>query len=149
MYLNIYSPLTLLKTSQEGHYFVSLLCRTRSIGIGCLCVITTPFFLAVHSSPPSVHLMTPSFQTVMKTESVTAACVVHTPFDVKITWHLDGKEPTSTNKVNQVKEEALTSSKLTVLSSQWKTLNSITCRAQHRCFSTVEKNMSVAGITHH
>ena len=104
MYLNIYSPLTLLKTSQEGHYFVSLLCRTRSIGIGCLCVITAPFFLAVYSSATSVHLAIPSFQAVMKTGSaITAACVINTAFDVKVTWLLDGK---ASNQERQCELEA-------------------------------------------
>ncbi|CAL8273059.1 unnamed protein product [Lota lota] len=103
---------------------------------------------AIYSSPPSIHLTTPSFQTVVKAGSdVTAACVVHTAFDVKVTWHLDGKALTRNNQVTEVKEDALTSSNLTVSSSLWKKLNSITCRAEHHCFTTVEKNMSVAGPT--
>ncbi|CAL8272986.1 unnamed protein product [Lota lota] len=103
---------------------------------------------AIYSSPPSIHLTTPSFQTVVKAGSdVTAACVVHTAFDVKVTWHLDGKALTINNQVTEVKEDALTSSNLTVSSSLWKKLNSITCRAEHHCFTTVEKNMSVAGPT--
>ncbi|CAL8272990.1 unnamed protein product [Lota lota] len=103
---------------------------------------------SVYSSPPSIHLTTPSFQTVVKAESdVTAACVVHTAFDVKVTWYLDGKALTRNNQVTEVKEDDLTSSNLTVSSSLWKKLNSITCRADHHCFTTVEKNMSVAGPT--
>ena len=126
----------------------SLLGRTGSVGIECLFVMIHSFPLPVYSSPPSVHLTTPSFQTVIEAGSdVTASCVVHTAFDVQVTWHLDGKALTTTNLVTEVKEEALTSSNLTVPSSRWKKLNSITCRAEHHCFSTVEKNMSVAGNT--
>nr|AAF72566.1 immunoglobulin D heavy chain constant region variant a [Gadus morhua] len=103
----------------------------------------------IYSYPPSVHLTTPSFKTVIEAGSdVTAACVVHTAFDVNVTWHLDGKALTTPNHVTEVKEGALTRSNLTVSSSHWKKLNSITCRAEH-CFTTVEKNMSVAGSLSH
>ncbi|XP_059931247.1 hemicentin-1-like [Gadus macrocephalus] len=103
----------------------------------------------IYSYPPSVHLTTPSFKTVIEAGSdVTAACVVHTAFDVNVTWHLDGKALTTPNLVTEVKEGALTRSNLTVSSSQWKKLNSITCRAEH-CFTTVEKNMNVAGSLSH
>ncbi|KAG7270701.1 hypothetical protein CRUP_005368 [Coryphaenoides rupestris] len=75
----------------------------------------------------SVHLTTPSFQTVMSTGSdVTATCVIHTAFDIKLNWLLDGKGLTSSNKVDQTKEDTLTSNNLTVSVDKWKTLNSIT-----------------------
>ena len=90
--------------------------------------------------------MTPSFKRIIEAGSdVTAACVVHTAFDVKVTWHLDGKAQTTNSHVTEVKEGDLTSSNLTVSSSQWKKLNSITCRAEHHCFTTVEKSMNVPG----
>ncbi|KAK2833600.1 hypothetical protein Q5P01_017489 [Channa striata] len=44
------------------------------------------------ATPPSIHVETPSFKTVMKaTFVVTATCSVQTVFDAKVTWLMDGR----------------------------------------------------------
>ncbi|KAK2893965.1 hypothetical protein Q8A73_016449 [Channa argus] len=50
-------------------------------------------FCSVHSaSPPSIHVETPSFKTVMMaTSEVTATCSVQSDFDAKVTWLMDGR----------------------------------------------------------
>ncbi|CAB1342246.1 unnamed protein product [Coregonus sp. 'balchen'] len=62
---------------------------------------TTSICSAFHSSTPSIHLETPRFKTVMTQTEVTATCVVHSAYDAKVTWLLDGKDPTSRTPVNQ------------------------------------------------
>ncbi|KAK2833602.1 hypothetical protein Q5P01_017491 [Channa striata] len=49
-------------------------------------------FCSVHAAtPPSIHVETPSFKTVMEATSVvTATCSVQTVFDAKVTWLMDG-----------------------------------------------------------
>uniref|UniRef100_A0A8K9WW23 Ig-like domain-containing protein n=2 Tax=Oncorhynchus mykiss TaxID=8022 RepID=A0A8K9WW23_ONCMY len=101
---------------------------------------------AFPSSTPSIHLETPRFRTVMTQTEVTATCVVHSAFDAKVTWLLDGKDPTSRTPVNQAcRTTQSINSNLTIPSSQWKTLNTITCRAEHRCFTSTEKTSKVKG----
>ncbi|XP_064842931.1 uncharacterized protein LOC135554519 isoform X1 [Oncorhynchus masou masou] len=105
-----------------------------------LCTGTFP------SSTPSIHLETPRFRTVMTQTEVTATCVVHSAYDAKVSWLLDGKHPTSRTPVNQASRTTQSiSSNLTLPSSQWKTLNTITCRAEHRCFNSTEKTSNVKG----
>ncbi|XP_045066931.1 uncharacterized protein LOC121551346 isoform X2 [Coregonus clupeaformis] len=107
---------------------------------------TTSICSAFHSSTPYIHLETPRFRTVMTQTEVTATCVVHSAYDAKVTWLLDGKDPTSRTPVNQASSTTQSiSSNLTLPSSQWKTLNTITCRAEHRCFKPTQKTSNVKG----
>ncbi|XP_067334571.1 hemicentin-1-like [Channa argus] len=103
-------------------------------------------FCSVHSaSPPSIHVETPSFKTVMMaTSEVTATCSVQSDFDAKVTWLMDGRAAQS-NTVTQDRNMTIIISTLRVSSSQWKQLNRVTCRAEHKCFSTTEKTVDVAG----
>ncbi|XP_028267982.1 uncharacterized protein LOC114439964 [Parambassis ranga] len=99
---------------------------------------------SVHSGiRPSIHVEIPRFRTVMtSTSEVKATCVVHfSVFKPKVTWLLDKREASS------VKEDAnMThiSSHVTVDVSRWKQLNTVTCRAKHKCFSREERNVTVA-----
>ncbi|XP_067333842.1 hemicentin-1-like [Channa argus] len=103
-------------------------------------------FCSVHSaSPPSIHVETPSFKTVMMATSVvTATCSVQSDFDAKVTWLMDGTAAQS-NTVTQDRNMTIIISTLRVSSSQWKGLNRVTCRAEHKCFSVSEKTVNVAG----
>uniref|UniRef100_A0A4W5PVT1 Ig-like domain-containing protein n=1 Tax=Hucho hucho TaxID=62062 RepID=A0A4W5PVT1_9TELE len=97
-------------------------------------------------STPSIHLETPRFRTVMTQTDVTATCVVHSAYDAKVIWLLDGKDPTSRTPVSQDSSTTESiSSNLTLPSSQWKALNTITCRAEHRCFNSTQKTSNVKG----
>ncbi|XP_078141099.1 uncharacterized protein LOC139914275 [Centroberyx gerrardi] len=101
---------------------------------------------AIHSSsPPSILLEIPSFKTVMMAESkVTATCLVHTVYAAKVTWLMDKQVPDS-DTVNEVRNTTPIISNLTVPPSDWRKINHITCRAEHRCFSSTEETVSVTG----
>ncbi|XP_030590876.1 uncharacterized protein LOC115783984 [Archocentrus centrarchus] len=98
---------------------------------------------AFSSSPPSIHVELPSFKTVMSQSDVQATCLVHTHFDAKITWLIDGKA--TSDRVQRVNNITHISSKLTVSSSQWKQLKSLKCRAEHKCFPSAEKTIDISG----
>uniref|UniRef100_A0A3P8TJE5 Ig-like domain-containing protein n=1 Tax=Amphiprion percula TaxID=161767 RepID=A0A3P8TJE5_AMPPE len=102
-------------------------------------------FCSAHSSvPPSIHVETPSFKTVMSTSEVTATCLVHTVFDAKVTWMLDGRA-SSSNTVSKDRNTTHVTSNVRVSSNQWKQLRHVTCKAEHKCFSPTEKTVNVAG----
>ncbi|XP_041866926.1 hemicentin-1-like isoform X8 [Melanotaenia boesemani] len=97
------------------------------------------------SAPPSIHVEIPSFQTVMKSVSeVKATCLLHTAFDAKITWLMDGRVLPS-DKVTTTSNTTHIFSDATVSSSQWKQMKKVTCRAEHKCFTSAEKTVDVAG----
>nr|XP_029138488.1 uncharacterized protein LOC110004087 isoform X4 [Labrus bergylta]XP_029138489.1 uncharacterized protein LOC110004087 isoform X5 [Labrus bergylta]XP_029138490.1 uncharacterized protein LOC110004087 isoform X6 [Labrus bergylta]XP_029138492.1 uncharacterized protein LOC110004087 isoform X8 [Labrus bergylta] len=99
---------------------------------------------ACSTIPPSIHLETPSFKTVMMAESeVTATCLVRTAFDATVTW-LMNQTVTSRGSVKKTANGTHTISDLTLSLSQWKELGSITCKAEHKCFSSVERTVTVA-----
>ncbi|KAK5856455.1 hypothetical protein PBY51_008048 [Eleginops maclovinus] len=98
---------------------------------------------AYSSAPPSIHVEIPSFNTVMMAGStVKATCLVHTMFKAKVTWLMDGavrqSSSVQTNTTHILSE-------VTVSSSEWKQLKLLTCKAEHKCFSSTEKTVNVAG----
>ncbi|XP_056257534.1 uncharacterized protein LOC130185214 isoform X2 [Seriola aureovittata] len=96
----------------------------------------------IHANmPPSVHVEIPSFQTVMTAESdVIATCSVLTGFDVKMTWLMDGLNRTGKDDANTTHKI----SHVTVPLRDWKQLKMITCKADHKCFSS-NGTVNVAG----
>ncbi|XP_068573641.1 uncharacterized protein [Cebidichthys violaceus] len=96
-------------------------------------------------NPPSIHVEIPSFKTVMMTEpSVKATCFVRTVLDAKVTWLMDERVPPG----SVVRDDANTThlvSELTVSSSEWKQLKTITCKADHKCFSSTKSTVNIAG----
>ncbi|TDH02785.1 hypothetical protein EPR50_G00156210 [Perca flavescens] len=97
------------------------------------------------SGSPFIHVEIPSFKTAMmteSTESVKSTCVVRTVLDAKVTWLMDGKPGTT---ASQDKNTTHIVSKVTVSLSEWKQLKSITCKAEHKCFPSTERTVSVAG----
>ncbi|CAB1436511.1 unnamed protein product [Pleuronectes platessa] len=95
------------------------------------------------SAAASIDVEIPSFRTVMMAESrVTATCSVHTLFDVKVTWVMDGgqqsKGTTNSNATHIISD-------VSVPSSVWKQLKSITCKAEHKCLSSTERTVKVTG----
>ncbi|MGL4877188.1 hypothetical protein, partial [Paraclostridium dentum] len=78
------------------------------------------------------------------TSEVTATCSVQTLFKAKVTWLMDGRAAQS-NTVTQDRSMTHIISTMRVPSSQWKRLNRVTCRAEHKCFSTTEETVDVAG----
>ncbi|XP_029913598.1 uncharacterized protein LOC115363486 [Myripristis murdjan] len=101
---------------------------------------------SVHSSsPPSIHLEIPSFKTVMMAGSVvTATCLIHTDLDAKVTWLLND-HVLSNPRVNQDRNTTHIISNLTVPSTDWKNLNKVQCRAEHRCFTLAENTIILTG----
>ncbi|KAM8725094.1 uncharacterized protein AB9X84_004532 isoform 5-T5 [Acanthopagrus schlegelii] len=95
-------------------------------------------------TPPSIHIEIPSFMTVMMaTSNVMATCSVHTVFNAKVTWQMDGRLPPS-NKVRQIRNETHLIGTLTVSSREWKQLRLIKCKAEHRCLSSAEKSIHLS-----
>ncbi|XP_056136791.1 immunoglobulin mu heavy chain-like [Lampris incognitus] len=97
------------------------------------------------SSPPCIHLETPSFKTVMMAKpEVTATCVVETVYDAKVTWHVDGEEISATRTVpNRTGSKTYFSSNLTVSTDKWMTYSRVTCRAEHPCSPPAEKTVDI------
>ncbi|XP_056136556.1 uncharacterized protein LOC130113070 [Lampris incognitus] len=98
------------------------------------------------SSPPCIHLETPSFKTVMMAKpEVTATCVVETVYDAKVTWHVDGEEISATRTVpNRTGSKTYFSSNLTVSTDKWMTYSRVTCRAEHPCSPPAEKTVDIS-----
>ncbi|XP_074552200.1 uncharacterized protein LOC141809203 [Halichoeres trimaculatus] len=96
------------------------------------------------SVPPSVHLETPSFKSVFTASEAKASCVVHTVFDASVTWLLDGR-PHLDIPSTDTKNKTHVISVVTLQSSQWKVLRSITCQATHQCFSSIQKTVMFSG----
>ncbi|XP_029946107.1 immunoglobulin mu heavy chain-like isoform X2 [Salarias fasciatus] len=95
------------------------------------------------STPPSMILDTPSFKTVMTAPSdVKATCLISTVFDAKVTWLLN-EQVAPSNTVSQSSNTSYVTSEVTVPSTKWKQLKHVTCRAEHACFSSVEKPKNI------
>ncbi|XP_055367014.1 LOW QUALITY PROTEIN: uncharacterized protein LOC114860813 [Betta splendens] len=92
---------------------------------------------------PSVQVEIPSFNTVMMAKSeVEATCVVKFDLKPKVTWLKDGVEASNTKIENKDNGTHMVS-KLKVLSSEWKQLKSVTCKAVDQCSSTAEKTVNI------
>ncbi|XP_040917709.1 uncharacterized protein LOC121197976 isoform X3 [Toxotes jaculatrix] len=101
------------------------------------------------NSSPSIHVEIPSFKTVMMaTSPVKATCSVHTVFKAEVTWQMDGNVVES-SKVEEAANKTHIISHVTFPLSEWKQLNRLTCKAEHRCFSSTERtvNVSVSAVT--
>ncbi|XP_029913938.1 uncharacterized protein LOC115363777 [Myripristis murdjan] len=101
---------------------------------------------SVHSSsPPSIHLEIPSFKTVIMAKSVvTATCLVHSDLDAKVTWLLNDTV-FSNRPANQDRNTTHIISNLTIPLTDWKNLNKVQCRAEHRCFPLTENTIILTG----
>uniref|UniRef100_I3JY38 Ig-like domain-containing protein n=1 Tax=Oreochromis niloticus TaxID=8128 RepID=I3JY38_ORENI len=60
-----------------------------------------------------------------------------------ITWLIDGKAVIE--KVTQDKNATHIISILTVSSKKWRTVKHVTCKAEHKCFTSAEKTINIAG----
>nr|XP_040046111.1 uncharacterized protein LOC120827317 isoform X1 [Gasterosteus aculeatus aculeatus] len=96
------------------------------------------------TAPPSIDVEIPSFKKVMTEESpVKATCFVRTVLNAKVTWLLNERD-TAGGTVRQDTKSTHLVSELTVSSSRWKQLKSITCQADHKCFSSAKKTVQIA-----
>ncbi|XP_063328720.2 uncharacterized protein LOC134626713 [Pelmatolapia mariae] len=98
---------------------------------------------ALSSSPPFVHVEIPSFKTVMTSNEVQVTCLVHTDFNATITWLIDGKA--TKERVDIEKNTTHINSNLRVPSTQWKKAKHVTCKAEHKCFTSAVKTINIAG----
>lgn len=99
------------------------------------------------TAPPSIDVEIPSFKKVMTEESpVKATCFVRTVLNAKVTWLLNETD-TAGGTVRQDTKSTHLVSELTVSSSRWKQLKSITCQADHKCFSSAKKTVQITGET--
>lgn len=103
------------------------------------------FFVVYTCTPPSIHIDIPSFMTVMMAKSeVMATCSVHTVFNAKVTWQMDGRLPSS-NKVMQTRNETHLIGSLTVSTRDWKQLRLVKCKVEHRCLTSAEESIHLSG----
>uniref|UniRef100_A0A669EB12 Ig-like domain-containing protein n=1 Tax=Oreochromis niloticus TaxID=8128 RepID=A0A669EB12_ORENI len=65
---------------------------------------------------------------------VQATCLVHTYFDAMITWLIDGTA--KSERVTQKKNATHIISNLRVPSTQWEKVKNVTCKAEHKCFTS-------------
>lgn len=98
---------------------------------------------ALSSSAPFIHVEIPSFKTVMTSNNVQVTCLVHTDFNATITWLIDGKA--MKERVDIEKNTTHINSNLRVPSIQWKKVKHVTCKAEHKCFTSAEKTINIAG----
>uniref|UniRef100_A0A3Q1JM49 Ig-like domain-containing protein n=1 Tax=Anabas testudineus TaxID=64144 RepID=A0A3Q1JM49_ANATE len=94
--------------------------------------------LTFFKTPPCVHVEIPNFDTEMK-----ATCSVQTAFDAKVTWLIDGVvqrggSPSPDRNATHVM------STLTVSSRQWREQKTVTCKAEHKCFSSTENSVKAS-----
>uniref|UniRef100_A0A669DXC4 Ig-like domain-containing protein n=1 Tax=Oreochromis niloticus TaxID=8128 RepID=A0A669DXC4_ORENI len=94
------------------------------------------------NSAPFIHVEIPSFKTVMTSNEVQVTCLVHTDFNATITWLIDGKA--TKERVDIEKNTTHINSNLRVPSIQWKKVKHVTCRAEHKCFTSAEKTINIA-----
>ncbi|XP_068443257.1 uncharacterized protein [Clinocottus analis] len=100
---------------------------------------------AFSRAPPSIQVEIPGFKTVMSADStVKATCFVHTLLDAKVTWLMNDAVTTG-SAVSEHKNTTHLVSELMVPSSQWKQLKSITCKADHKCFTSTMRTVTIAG----
>ncbi|XP_037834591.1 uncharacterized protein LOC108239224 isoform X2 [Kryptolebias marmoratus] len=95
------------------------------------------------SNTPSIHVEIPTFRTVMTESTVKATCSMPKVLDANLSWLMD-KGPPSSHTVTSVTNSTYLVSELTVPSSTWKNLQTLKCKAEHRCFSA-EKTVQVSG----
>lgn len=110
-----------------------------------VCLVFFTFLLtALPSSSPFIQVEIPSFKTVMTSNTdMQATCLVHTYFDAMITWLIDGKAVTKT--ATREKNATHIISNLSVSSTQWENVKNVTCKAEHKCFTSAEKTINIAG----
>uniref|UniRef100_A0A3Q1JXK0 Ig-like domain-containing protein n=1 Tax=Anabas testudineus TaxID=64144 RepID=A0A3Q1JXK0_ANATE len=97
--------------------------------------LTKEISICQSETPPCVHVEIPNFDTEMK-----ATCSVQTAFDAKVTWLIDGVvqrggSPSPDRNATHVM------STLTVSSRQWREQKTVTCKAEHKCFSSTENSV--------
>ncbi|KAJ8383728.1 hypothetical protein AAFF_G00215700 [Aldrovandia affinis] len=96
---------------------------------------------------PSIHLEKPKLESVANNVTVTATCVVFTPYQSIVSWTVDHNEKkVSTNSIfikddnNRIKRIV---NNLTHTKSEWKNMKSITCEANHKCFTHVKETIDL------
>ncbi|KAJ8363028.1 hypothetical protein SKAU_G00118590 [Synaphobranchus kaupii] len=94
-------------------------------------------------SSPSVHLE--SFESQ---DAFTATCEVFTAYKSKVFWILDGRDKKEsknyTDSTNTI--QRLVHSR-TFTKDEWKSMKSIACEVEHKCFTPVKKTMDLKAIS--
>lgn len=74
---------------------------------------------------------------------VTASCVVETTHDARVSWLVNGRQKTGETTKKTLGEIV---SNLIISAEEFQNWNTITCKAEHSCFSkNVEKTINVKG----
>ncbi|KAF5896140.1 immunoglobulin delta heavy chain, partial [Clarias magur] len=88
-------------------------------------------------SEPRIRLEKPPLRSILTDTHVTASCVVETVFQPRISWLVDGNQKSDTY-IKRERQGESTVSNLTISAEDWTKSNTITCRAEHPCFQTIE-----------
>lgn len=110
-----------------------------------VCLFFFTFLLtALPSSSPFIQVEIPSFKTVITSNTdMQATCLVYTYFDAMITWLIDGKAVTKNVTIEKNATHII--SKVSVSWTQWENVKNVTCKAEHKCFTSAKKTINIAG----
>ncbi|XP_076838447.1 uncharacterized protein LOC143483817 isoform X2 [Brachyhypopomus gauderio] len=100
------------------------------------------------SVKPQIHLAKPNLKSILTDEQITASCTIESVYDAKISWILDEdiKKPppiTQQQTQSQPRSTYVLVSHLTVTVREWQSFKTVTCKAEHPCFSNEQKTISV------
>ncbi|KAM9456867.1 uncharacterized protein Hap1MRO34_018217 [Clarias gariepinus] len=89
------------------------------------------------NSEPRIHLEKPPLRSILTDKQVTVSCVVETVFHPKVSWLVDGNKKSDRDS-NSKRQDESTVSNLTISVEDWTKSGTITCRAEHPCFQTIQ-----------
>ncbi|KAI5097738.1 hypothetical protein C0J45_13047, partial [Silurus meridionalis] len=96
---------------------------------------------AYQTNKPLIRLEKPSLESILTQKQVIASCVVETPLNAKVTWIKEGT--TELKGATERREGEIIVSNLTISTQQWKDLQTLTCKAVHKCFPDVEIKINI------
>lgn len=96
------------------------------------------------NSEPRIHLEKPPLRSILTDKQVTVFCVVETVFHPTVSWLVDGNKKSDRDS-NSKRQDESTVSNLTISVEDWTKSRTITCRAEHSCFQTIEDFIKTTG----
>ncbi|KAF5896130.1 Ig heavy chain [Clarias magur] len=94
------------------------------------------------NSEPRISLEKPPLGSILTDTHVTTSCVVETVLQPTVSWLVDGNEKINTG-INSERQDESTVSNLTISVEDWTKSRTITCRAEHPCFKTRERTITI------
>lgn len=105
------------------------------------------FYIAADPAfKPPIRLQIPGLQSVLTNSQQTVSCVVETAYSIKVSWFVNGNSKSIA--ATMLRSLGGIVSNMTLSTEEWNTLQTITCKAEHRCFTNVEQTFKVSGKIH-